>query len=45
MPDRNVIVHWYSCDCDYLSKYCEDNHRQVASVPEYVLTPYIVASS
>lgn len=39
--DKNVYVSWYDCDCDYISKYCDEYHSVGASVPLWVLRPYI----
>lgn len=35
-------VHWYHCNCDVLSKYCDEYHRSVALVPADVLRNYTV---
>lgn len=35
-------VHWYHCNCDVLSKYCDEYHRSVALVPAEVLRKYTV---
>lgn len=42
MASKDVWVSWYTCDCDYISKYCDDYHRVGALVPVSVLEPYYV---
>lgn len=42
MTDREVMVHWYSCDCDVRSKYCDEYHRRYGRVPLSVLEGYEV---
>lgn len=32
MTDEKRIVYWYDCDCDWISKYCDENHRRSALV-------------
>lgn len=40
MASKDVWVSWYTCDCDYISKYCDDYHRACALVPVSALEPY-----
>ena len=35
--DDSVRVFWYDCDCEWITKYCEENHRRSALVPRGVL--------
>lgn len=37
---NTVPVSWYDCDCEWLSKYCDDHHRKYAHVPVEVLEKY-----
>ena len=37
------VVYWYSCNCDWISKYCDEHHREVARVPLAVLNEYRIA--
>lgn len=32
-----IRVSWYTCNCDYLSKYCDEYHQASALVPASVL--------
>lgn len=27
------VVYWQDCNCDYRSKYCDENHTQSARIP------------
>ena len=33
----DVTVSWYDCDCAYISKYCDENHRKYTEVPVELL--------
>lgn len=37
-----VPVHYYTCDCDYISKYCDEYHTAYARIPKSVLDEYRV---
>lgn len=37
-----VTVSWYSCDCPWLTKYCDEEHRKYAVIPRTVLEQYAV---
>lgn len=37
-PKRTV--HWYTCECEYWSKYCDEHHRKFATIPVSVLNQY-----
>lgn len=39
-PDMGRVVYWYNCDCDWLSKYCDEHHRATARIPLAVLRSY-----
>lgn len=41
-PETTRRVHWYHCNCDVLSKYCDEYHRSVALVPAEFLRMYTV---
>lgn len=34
---ESVTVYWYEHDCEWISKYCEENHRQSGTVSRIVL--------
>lgn len=40
--EKEVWVTWRTCDCDYTTDYCDDNHRSGARVPLSVLEQYDV---
>lgn len=27
-----ITVYWYDCDCAWITKYCDENHRKSADV-------------
>lgn len=35
-------VYWYECDCDWLTKFCDEFHRRTADIPLDVLKEYQV---
>lgn len=35
-----VRVAWYDHDCDWLTKYCDENHRKFAWIPMSVVRQY-----
>jgi hypothetical protein len=37
VTDDLVRVFWYDCDCEWVTKYCEEFHRRSALVPRGVL--------
>ena len=34
---ETVLVSWYEHDCDWITKYCDENHRKYAVVPRAIL--------
>lgn len=40
MNEKTVTVSWYNCECEWLSDYCDENHRVYATVPVSVLKEY-----
>lgn len=30
---EKVLVKWYECDCQWLTKYCDEEHVRTAWVP------------
>lgn len=43
-PAPDVVrVSWYGCDCDRLTKYCDENHRRYALIPRDVLEEFDLA--
>lgn len=40
MSTDYVNVSWYTCDCDWWTKYCDEHHRASARVPIDVLEEY-----
>lgn len=39
MPET-VYVSWYTCNCDWLTKYCDDHHQAGAFIPRTILEQY-----
>lgn len=39
-PNDLRYVSWFTCDCDWINKYCEENHRETARIPVRVLKQY-----
>lgn len=37
-------VNWYTCTCDWWTKFCDEHHRAFARVPVEVLEQYRVAA-
>lgn len=35
------VVYWYKCNCDWVTKICEEEHRAYARVPLDVLNEYV----
>ena len=33
MDDGTVYVAWAECDCEWVTKFCDDNHMAYAQVP------------
>lgn len=44
MDETTVSVPRYACNCDWVTKYCDEEHRVYAKVPVSVLMPYVVGS-
>lgn len=40
MNEDTVTVSWTECNCEWGSKYCDENHRVYATVPVSVLKEY-----
>lgn len=40
MNEETRYVSWYICNCEWSSKYCDENHRAGANVPISVLESY-----
>jgi hypothetical protein len=41
MAERGwITVQYYNCACEWVSKYCDENHRAVANIPLSVLRKY-----
>lgn len=40
MTEETRYVSWYICNCEWTSKYCDENHRAGANVPLSVLESY-----
>jgi hypothetical protein len=38
--ERLVAVMWYTCDCPWTTKFCDDFHTSRARVPVSVLEKY-----
>ena len=38
------VVYWQDCDCEWSTKYCEENHSKSARIPLEVLRRYEVLS-
>lgn len=38
-----VSVSWYEHDCDWITKYCDEEHRRSAFVPVSVLDQYVLS--
>ena len=38
--EKTVRVTWYTCDCDWRTKYCEQAHSASADIPVRVLEEY-----
>ena len=34
------FVTYYNCDCEWNSKYCDENHRVTVKIPKSVLDQY-----
>ena len=39
-PSR--VVHWYTCSCQWLSKFCDEYHRASSRVPVSVLREHLL---
>lgn len=39
-PNDFRYVSWFPCDCDWVTKYCEENHHASARIPVSVLNEY-----
>lgn len=39
MPEK-IAVRWYNCNCEWVSKYCDKHHTEVALIPKDVLKQY-----
>ena len=37
---KYITVSWYDCDCEWTTKYCDEEHRRYARVPVSVLRTY-----
>lgn len=35
-----VTIHWYDCNCDWLTKYCDEHHLRTARTPREILDRY-----
>lgn len=35
-------VYWYTCDCEWTTKYCDEYHMAAADVPYHVLEEWKV---
>ena len=33
-----IAVSWTDCDCDWETKYCDENHRRTTRIPRSALT-------
>lgn len=40
MVDKLVTVSYYTCNCDWRSKYCDENHMAFVTIPMSVLDEY-----
>lgn len=40
MSTDTVTVSWYTCDCEWITKYCDEEHYATAVVPKSVLSEY-----
>jgi hypothetical protein len=38
--EKTVTVRFYTCNCEWTSKYCDEYHTAVAHVPVSVLETY-----
>lgn len=38
--DGTITVRYYTCTCEYISKYCDEFHVATATVPRYILDKY-----
>lgn len=38
--EAKQYVTYYTCDCDFLSKYCDEHHLSGALIPVSVLDQY-----
>lgn len=38
--ERMVTVRYYTCSCEWTSKYCDEEHTATARVPLWVLANY-----
>lgn len=43
--EPSTHVSWFTCTCEWTTKFCEENHRATARVPLAVLAHYRVPSS
>lgn len=42
--EPSQYVTYYTCNCDYLSKYCDEHHLSGALVPVSILEQYRIDS-
>lgn len=40
MTERTVFVRYYTCNCEWTSKYCDEFHQAGVSIPVSVLETY-----
>lgn len=40
MNDKSVAISYYTCSCDWISKYCDDYHRDTVLIPLDALEKY-----
>jgi hypothetical protein len=38
--ERTVVATWYDCDCEWTTKFCEEDHQHSAQIPVDVLEEY-----
>lgn len=44
MSARTKRVTWYEHDCEWITKYCDENHTVSALVPMSVLRQYVIST-
>lgn len=40
MRTEPILVHWYDCNCEWITKYCDEYHQKSAYIPADVVREY-----